>query len=905
MINHLPIIWANFRIGTRLTIGVSSILLLSLIVGLVGWFTLESQARSQQLANLSIDLVGALRAARQDEKNYMLRGESIHIDETLDAITNIRENAAFLKQALPDDQRITVASLLLELDSYQNDFENFVVLNNKKDKSLNEMVNQGRVLENTAVSLREDQKTELQRLETIAITSSQQRQEKSKKADDANRIIKLMGEARQQEKNFLLRNDPRYIDETRSLVNQLIIQAKSTKSRFDNKQNKLFSQQIINTASDYLNELEKVFKGQKESNKVEKSMVLLGREVEERSTQLREDQKQELIKLEKTNKKASSQRLDKREKADSANRIIKLMAEARQQEKNFLLRREASYAEITSRLVNQVIKDANDLRMRFQDTENQNLASIIIKAAKQYLDKFKRVVYITEVNTASQDKMASLGRRLENKAIQLRGIQKQELIRLEKLSTLSSQQRLDKRIKADTANRIIKLMGEARQQEKNYLLRKEAIYAEVTRTLVGKAVQQAQTLRERFLDEQNRLLATKIISAAKTYLQEFEDVVVSENKQSLQQQRMVNAARKIESLATKVRLQTQFQADSARETAVNIILVTLLLALVIGAAMSILLTNSIAKPIAKLVDVINKLANQDNVDVPLVTNKDEIGQIARAISNFKEVILKRKAKTEAQLIQSEKMASLGDLVAGVAHEINTPIGIAVTGSTHLQDEVLRLEKTFESGTLKKSDFKGFVENAVPTAITIQKNLERASMLIKSFKQVAVDQSSQEIRTFTLISYIEDILLSLHPKLKNVNHTITVQGDRKLQVETIPGALSQIITNLVINSLNHGYDDDSRNGEITIEVSHVNDIVLLHYADNGSGMSEDIISKIYEPFFTTKRGRGGSGLGLSIIFNLVTQTLNGTIECNSKPNEGSSFDIHFPISSQKLKVASYE
>lgn len=893
-------LWNDLRIGARLTIGVTTILLLTLTVGLVGWVTLESQSRSQILANQAIDLVAALRAARQDEKNYMLSDnenqvkESMHAKETLEAIEQIRKNVDVLRESLPNDKEDKTNSLLVELGNYRNEFENYVSLNVKKSSGLKEMVSQGRELEDTALILRDDQKKELLRLESSAVNFSEDRQEKSEKADDANRLIKLMSEARQQEKNFLLRNDLRYADETKSLVEQLIILAQSTRQRFDDPENKKLAQEIVDAANQYLSELNKVKTGRIKNISALKTTIKLGRLVEDQTRKLREDQKQELIMLERQSAEvAVSIKSDKREKADSANRIIKLMGEARQQEKNFLLRKEQSYSEVTQSLVSQMRKEATRLRERFKDKQNKALVTEVIDAARQYVVEFKRIVEITSLNTISEDKMASLGRKVEDLSSQLRGDQKQELQRLERLSTRSSKQRLDKRIKADTANKIIKLMGEARQQEKNFLLRREQAYADVTRNLVKKAVRQAEILRDRFQDKQNRELAEKIIGAAKIYLKEFEDVVIAENEQVQQQERMVRAARKIEALATEIRDTTQLQADSTKQTAVVVILVTLALALVIGIAAAIILTNSIAKPIRNLVDVINRLAREDNVDVPLVTKKDEIGQIARAISNFKEVILKRKEKTEAQLIQSEKMAGLGDLVAGVAHEINTPIGIAVTGSTHLQDQISLLEKSFDAGTLRKSEFKGFVDNAMPTAATIQYNLERASSLIKSFKQVAVDQSNQEIRKIRLAEYIEDVLVSLHPKLKQTQHIISVEGDKQLVVETVPGAISQVITNLVMNSIMHAFEDDQV-GTIRINIESEGNMIVLAYSDNGKGMDENTEKRMYEPFFTSKRGTGGSGLGLSIIFNLVTQTLSGSIHSNTKLHGGTVFEIRFPI-----------
>jgi len=375
--------WHDLRIGVRLTIGVGIILLLTLIVGLVGWRTLESQSRSQILANQAIDLVSALRAARQDEKNYMLYGNEKHVEETLQAIEQIRHNAESLLRKLPESERPTMRSLLSERDSYQREFESFVRLNRQKEKSLEEMVIQGRNLENAAITLRDDQKKELLRLEALAVSASKERQEKSEKADDANRMIKLMGEARQQEKNFLLRGDFRYADATESLVNKLIILAKSTQQRFEDPENKALAGQIVTVAGQYLAELEKVREGRQARREALENIVRLGRLVEDQTRKLREDQKQELIELERQgtdNSVPYTVRLDKREKADAANRIIKLMGEARQQEKNFLLRKAQAYADMTRDLVNEAMREAQALRERFQDKQNRELADRNLEA---------------------------------------------------------------------------------------------------------------------------------------------------------------------------------------------------------------------------------------------------------------------------------------------------------------------------------------------------------------------------------------------------------------------------------------------------------------------------------------------------------------------------------------------
>ena len=273
--------------------------------------------------------------------------------------------------------------------------------------------------------------------------------------------------------------------------------------------------------------------------------------------------------------------------------------------------------------------------------------------------------------------------------------------------------------------------------------------------------------------------------------------------------------------------------------------------------------------------------------------------IIRDITERKEAEFKLQStlselqETQAELVQAEKMASLGGLVAGVAHEINTPIGVGLTAATHLSEKARTLSEKFASGQLKKSDFQTFIETATQSTKIVEANLNRASDLIRSFKQVAVDQTSEEKRTINVLDYVDEVLESLRPKLKQARHEIIVEGDRDIVIDTVPGPLSQVITNLVMNSVIHAYDE-GQHGRICIQAERNGKTMSLTYSDDGKGMDDDVCAKIFEPFFTTKRGSGGSGLGMHILYNQVTQTLGGSIDLHSKLGRGSAFEITLPL-----------
>ncbi|MBE9182280.1 histidine kinase [Oculatella sp. LEGE 06141] len=246
-------------------------------------------------------------------------------------------------------------------------------------------------------------------------------------------------------------------------------------------------------------------------------------------------------------------------------------------------------------------------------------------------------------------------------------------------------------------------------------------------------------------------------------------------------------------------------------------------------------------------------------------------------------------QAEVQLIQTEKMAALGGLVAGIAHEVNTPIGIGVTAASLLMEKTIAFAERFKSGAMKRSDLEKFLDLAQQSSRMTLSNLERAAELIQSFKQVAVDQSSESKRVFNLSNYLEEILLQLSPKLKATHHQVEVRGDRHLTLTSYPGAFSQIVTNLIMNSLLHAYEPGTA-GRITLSFEQTAEQVIFEYADDGSGIAPAHLNKIFEPFFTTKRGQGGSGLGLHIVYNLVTRKLKGTIQCESQLGMGTKFVI---------------
>jgi len=259
----------------------------------------------------------------------------------------------------------------------------------------------------------------------------------------------------------------------------------------------------------------------------------------------------------------------------------------------------------------------------------------------------------------------------------------------------------------------------------------------------------------------------------------------------------------------------------------------------------------------------------------------------------RKLIEKNLRETQSVLIESEKMASLGNLVAGIAHEVNTPLGIGITAITHLKDKLHDLLHYFKSDQMKRSDLEEFLQVSEKSVSIIFDNLSRASQLIKSFKEISVDQSGGDVREINLYDYLQQLLISLEPNFKSRLIQVDFLSIAKtIQLKLESGALAQLLTNLIMNSLVHAFERQQK-GLIKITAKTKGKNLLLRYQDNGKGIAAENLHKIFEPFFTTKRLRGGSGLGLHIVYNLVTRKFHGKIQVESELQKGVEFLIELP------------
>lgn len=384
-----------------------------------------------------------------------------------------------------------------------------------------------------------------------------------------------------------------------------------------------------------------------------------------------------------------------------------------------------------------------------------------------------------------------------------------------------------------------------------------------------------------------------------------------------------------------IQTSTKYITDFSRQL-IFISVLLLLLGLMFSILLALSIQRKINQPIATIVETIQKISQSKNYQdriakLPLIeldilarninillsrtekhiSKKDSTHQQAllqnstlaekvqvrtNALKESNQELLSTLEKLhqfQGQLVETEKMASLGDMVAGIAHEVNTPIGLGVTASSLMGDRLNEIKQAFEDKSLKSSQLKKFLIQGEENIGIIYRNLDRAAKLISSFKKVAVDQSNADTREFNVKELLEEVFLTLKAKLNQEHVTLSLDCPEDLMVKSKPGPINQILINLILNSIIHGFENKPE-GEISISIICLSNQLHITYKDNGIGIDEKIKAKIFEPFTTTKRGSGGSGLGLHLVYNLVTQALNGHIDFESIAEEGTTFNVTFPI-----------
>ena len=367
---------------------------------------------------------------------------------------------------------------------------------------------------------------------------------------------------------------------------------------------------------------------------------------------------------------------------------------------------------------------------------------------------------------------------------------------------------------------------------------------------------------------------------------------------------------------------TELISKLLRETFEDVIVFAILLLILIY-FMSITLSNYLLKPIVDLANTSHIIASSQNYSTRVIYNsRNEIGSLYNAFNillkdtekltntlekqvdirtnelNLKTLELEKSLndlkQTQQQLVESEKMSALGNLVSGIAHEVNTPLGNAITSSSIISKESNLIIEEFEKGTLTRSKMEKKLSILNKSSELLTKTLYYASGLIKSFKQISIDQVTNDIRVFNIKTYVEEIFLTNHNKLKLIPVEISIIADDNIKINTSPGVIAQILNNLIQNSVIHGFENFKGKAKISVLLKTKEEELIIEYIDNGQGINKEIKDKIFEPFVTTKRNAGGTGLGLNIVYNLVYQKLKGSIHVDSEKYKETKFIIKIPL-----------
>lgn len=344
-------------------------------------------------------------------------------------------------------------------------------------------------------------------------------------------------------------------------------------------------------------------------------------------------------------------------------------------------------------------------------------------------------------------------------------------------------------------------------------------------------------------------------------------------------------------------------------------LLTLVLFVTLCLVAGLAFRRTITTPLAKVGDAIRHYRKTgQRVPVDWDT-RDELGQFIREFNagmhhqqeteqaeresrERAEQALRSLEKAQKSLIQAEKMASLGSLVAGIAHEINTPVGNGLTVATSLADRTRDFESQLASGALRKSSLEAYLANVNEATRIMVSSLQMAAEQVQNFKQVAVDQTSSQRRRFRLQQVVEEVTYTLKPQIKHTDHSVDIAIPGDIEMDSFPGPLGQVITNCFNNALVHGFENTNA-GHLRIEATSLpDDQVLLSFSDDGKGMTQAQRARAFDPFFTTRMGHGGSGLGLHLVYNLVTGILGGTVELETSEAGGVAVRVRLPLTAPR-------
>lgn len=436
------------------------------------------------------------------------------------------------------------------------------------------------------------------------------------------------------------------------------------------------------------------------------------------------------------------------------------------------------------------------------------------------------------------------------------------------------------------------LILELRRREKDYLLRWDQKYLKIHTQLLEQTQQLIQT---RYPNH-----STDLLAKLNEYAQGFSQYIYHLETQGQHPTQGLKGKNNTLSVELRERYDTLFKHINALQ-AVNAktyllkIFFFILASTILSLTASYLINRRMTFSLIAVTTFIKKLSNTDEFyDRLKLGGNDELAQLSDDLDkliNHIETLMERLSLAQKRLVEDAKMASLGGLVKGFAHELNTPLGVAITSESFLREKVQKLKDDFKQGKISKTNLQTLLQEFDDSLNLIESNLTRSAELIKSFKQVASHQEYDELVEFDIHEFLENLLASLRHEIDKHDAKVSLDIPEGMLLKSYLGAFGQIFTIFIVNSLRHGQVAD-KTLNIDIACKFVSGAIHFRFSDDGKGIKEELLDKVFEPFVTTKRGQGGTGLGLSIVYNLVTQRLGGQIELQSVEGKGICIYMHF-------------
>ncbi|MEH6814796.1 MAG: ATP-binding protein [Motiliproteus sp.] len=501
-------------------------------------------------------------------------------------------------------------------------------------------------------------------------------------------------------------------------------------------------------------------------------------------------------------------------------------------------------------------------------------------------------------------------------------------------------------IMTEAAKQLQIWTGRLQQQEKEYLLDSTPANVDLVRERIHQIILAAEDMLSGMIDDENKTRLLVVVGQIKKYTEGFERLQQSVSERIRADQAMGNAIAELQAISRNAAIQRQSKLNSWHTEASRQMLIGSIVTFTAAVILALIIGRRLSGSISAITSAITRVAKgEHDVETPGLQRKDEIGKMAAAVEVFKQTLVKaidlqqqqaeenlarRRAEAEVralnadlesrvlqrtnqlqqtnielektletltqaqqQLVESEKMAALSGLVSGVAHELNTPLGNSITAISHMKDQLLDVSQAFKRGELSRTHMEEYFASGDEVFELATDNLNRAAKLIKAFKTLAMDADESKPEDYDLGRIVEDSFFSLNHLTEQAGLRVEYECAADIILRGFPSDLFQIISHLVNNSITHAYTRGDH-GVLRFQGQLTDGGVCLRYSDDGRGMSEEQQEKVFEPFYTTSRGQGGTGLGMHMVYNLISQRLKGNIHCYSVPSEGTEFVINIPM-----------